>query len=315
MRKEKLRLSFAGTPKIAAVILETLISRTAYSIAAIYTQPDRKAGRGQKLCSSEVKQLAEKHELPVLQPETTEAIDPENQLSEVDVLVVVAYGMLIPEKILHHPSYGCINVHTSLLPRWRGAAPIQRAIQAGDTHTGISIMQIDAGLDTGPIYMQERCAIEPTDTADTLENKLAVLGASCLIKTLGNLETNKITLSKQNNDLATYAPKITKVEAELDWSLSAIELERIIRAFNPSPIAYTILNGIRLRVWQASVITCTVSDPPGTIINCSNSGIDVTTGNGVLRLLQVQPSGKRVMSTAEFLHGRPEFIKTICKSA
>ncbi|MBI4005139.1 MAG: methionyl-tRNA formyltransferase [Gammaproteobacteria bacterium] len=308
MSKPNLRLAFAGTPELAATTLEALLERSRHTVTRVYTQPDRHAGRGRRLATSMVKQLALKHDLEIFQPETTAEIDPENDLSKVDVLIVVAYGMLLPEKILNRPTYGCINVHTSLLPRWRGAAPIQRAIQWGDTETGITIMQIDAGLDTGPILAQVKCSIRPDDTAGSLHNRLATLGGACLLETLDKMTTYDIKPVPQDNSLATYARKISKAEADLDWSLSAIELERTIRAFNPSPVTHTKLNGFKLRIWQAKIVDKSTDDPPGTVIACHKSGIDVATGKGILRLLKIQPPGKRILNSTEFLNGRPDFV-------
>lgn len=304
----KLQIAFAGTPELAANVLNKLIN-SSHSIKAVYTQPDRRAGRGQKTLASAVKNLAKQHNLPVFQPETAAEISQDKQLENVDVLVVVAYGMLLPEIVLKRPTHGCINIHTSLLPRWRGAAPIQRAIQAGDAETGVSIMQIDTGLDTGPILAQTKCPISPTDTAENLQNKLADLGGTCLLEVLNQIADGSVLAEPQNETEATYANKITKSEAELDWDKPAIELERTIRAFNPAPVAYTELNDIRLRIWQAEMSEQTTHSKPGSILNCNKSGIEIATGDGVLRLLKIQPPGKRIQSVSEFLNGRPDFIK------
>ncbi|MEE9551829.1 MAG: methionyl-tRNA formyltransferase, partial [Gammaproteobacteria bacterium] len=199
------------------------------------------------------------------------------------------------------------NIHTSLLPRWRGAAPIQRAIQAGDKETGITIMQIDAGLDTGPILAQTKCLINQYDTAGSLHDKLAKLGGDCLLETLAKLAAGQSTSTPQDHSLASYAKKITKAEAQLDWSLSALELERTVRAFNPAPVTYTELHDLRLRIWQAEAIDQVVDIAPGSILDCTKTGIDIATGVGVLRLLEIQAPGKRVQSAAEFLNGRPDF--------
>jgi methionyl-tRNA formyltransferase len=302
----KLQIAFAGTPELAANVLNKLIN-SSHSIKAVYTQPDRRAGRGQKNLASAVKTLANQHNLPLFQPETAAEICQGKQLANVDVLVVVAYGMLLPEIVLELPTYGCINIHTSLLPRWRGAAPIQRAIQAGDTETGVSIMQIDTGLDTGPILTQTKCPITPADTAESLQNKLADLGGSCLLDVLNQIADGTALARPQNETEATYAHKITKLEAKLDWDTPAIELERTIRAFNPAPVAYTELNGIRLRIWQAAILNKEAQYAPGTILDCSKDGIDIATKESVLRLLKIQPPGKRIQSVSEFLNGRPDF--------
>jgi len=302
----KLQIAFAGTPELAATVLNKLIN-SSHSIKAVYTQPDRRAGRGRKTLASAVKNLAKQHNIPVFQPETAAEICQDKQLTNVDVLVVVAYGMLLPEIVLNRPKYGCINIHTSLLPRWRGAAPIQRAIQAGDAETGVSIMQIDAGLDTGPILAQTKCPISPTDNAENLQNKLADLGGTCLLNVLDQITDGSALAEPQNEIEATYANKITKPEAELDWDTPAIELERTIRAFNPAPVAYTELNGIRLRIWQTEILDKEAQYAPGTILECSKDGIDIATGEGILRLLKIQPPGKRIQNVSEFLNGRPNF--------
>lgn len=309
MTRTPLRLAFAGTPALAAWVLEDLIKQTSHRIMMVYTQSDKPSGRGKKLTASPVKQLAQDHKLQILQPLTPADIDPRNELSAVDVFIVVAYGLILPDAILRRPIHGCINVHMSLLPRWRGAAPIQRAIQAGDQETGISIMQIDEGLDTGPVLARMKCDIAADETGASLHDKLAALGSECLLKTLDQLTTGVLVPKPQEQHLATYARKITKDEARLDWSKPAVELERLIRAFNPAPVAYTILNGVQLRVWQASVIESASAAAPGTIIACSRKGIDINTGKDILRLLRVQPQGKRIMDTSEFLNGRPDFVK------
>ncbi len=302
----KLQIAFAGTLGLAANVLTKLIN-SSYPVKAVYTQPDRRAGRGQKTLTSAVKNLANQHNLPVFQPGTAAEIYQDKQLVNVDVLVVAAYGMLLPETVLRQPTHGCINIHTSLLPRWRGAAPVQRAIQAGDAETGVSIMQIDPGLDTGPILAQTKCAITPSDTAESLQNKLADLGGSCLLNVLDQIADGSALAEPQNETDATYAKKITKLEAKLDWDTPAIELERTIRAFNPAPVAYTELNGIRLRIWQAEILNKEAQYAPGTILDCSKEGINIATGEGILRLIKIQPPGKRIQSASEFLNGRPDF--------
>lgn len=308
MKAGSLTLAFSGTPEIAALILQTLITRSDHCVRQILTRPDRPAGRGKKLSASPVKQLALSHDLPVLQPESADDIDCD-LLREMDALIVVAYGMLLPEPVLQAPRLGCINVHTSLLPRWRGAAPIQRAIQAGDTETGVSIMQMDSGLDTGPVFKQAHCAITTDDTAGSLQHKLARMGAECLLETLDALARDAVTATPQDDSMACYADKILKAETELDWRQPAEELERTIRAFNPSPVAQTELNGLPLRIWSAQVVDTDCHTPPGTLLTENKRVIDVCTGKGVLRLLQVQPPGKKPLDAESFLNGRPDFLK------
>jgi len=309
VNNSRLRLAFAGTPAFAATVLRRLIEHSRHSVVLVFTQPDKPSGRGKKLAASPVKQLAQDHNLRVLQPLNPAGIDPDHELFTVDAFIVVAYGLKLPGALLHTPPLGCINIHASLLPRWRGAAPIQRAIQAGDKETGISIMQMDEGLDTGPVLAQVTCPIAEDETGASLEIKLAELGSECLLNTLDQLQAGAITPRIQEQRLATHAGKITKAEAGLDWARPAEELERMIRAFNPAPVAHTILNGLELRVWQSTVIRNEISAIPGTVVACSKAGIDVSTGKGVLRLLRVQPAGKRIMDIGEFLNGRPDFSK------
>jgi methionyl-tRNA formyltransferase len=225
----------------------------------------------------------------------------------LDLLVVVAYGMLLPAAVLDRPKLGCINVHTSLLPRWRGAAPIQRTIQAGDTGSGISIMQIEAGLDTGPIFLQRRCPVRPDDTSGSLHDRLAHMGSQCLLDVLDQMASNQHKAIPQNNELATYAKKITKEEAMIDWSLDAVSLDRMVRAFNPVPVAHTELNNVRMRIWRTQILDEKTELPAGTVVTCSKSGIDVATGKGQLRILELQLPGKRVVTAGEFLNGSPNF--------
>jgi len=305
--QNKLSIAFAGTPELAATILRTILNESRHQITIVLTQPDRPSGRGRKLAASAVKTLALENRLSVLQPSASELLALEDQLEDIDLMVVAAYGMLLPETILNAPTYGCINVHTSLLPRWRGAAPIQRAIQAGDEETGITIMQMDSGLDTGPILLQEKCPISSTDTSGDLLNKLASIGSKCLLQVLDAVISGNLEPVNQDGSQACYAEKITKSEAKIDWTQSATTIDRVIRAFNPAPICHTELQDIALRIWQAEVLDTETTSPVGEIIHVSRAGIDIATGQGVLRILQCQPQGKRAMSVADFLNGSPTF--------
>ena len=307
LRQKELYIAFAGTPELAATILGTLLEKSRHQITMVLTQPDRPSGRGRKLVASAVKVRALKNDLAVLQPSKTELITLENRIAEVDLMIVAAYGMLLPASILNAPTYGCINVHTSLLPRWRGAAPIQRAIQAGDSETGISIMQMDTGLDTGPVLLQKKCPINPSDTSASLHNKLANIGGECLLDVLEAVASGKLQPTIQDESLASYAKKITKSEARIDWSQTAANIDRAIRAFNPAPICHTELAGIPLRIWQAEILDNDSTSTAGKILSCSSAGIDVATGQGVLRILKLQPQGKRAMPVADFLNGHPGF--------
>lgn len=304
MTNSILRLGFAGTPELAATVLLHLLEYSRCQIDIVYTQPDRPAGRGRKITFSPVKQLAIERHLSVAQPEKPGDMD----VHSLDILVVVAYGMLLPGTILNQPKFGCINIHTSLLPRWRGAAPIQRAIQAGDKETGVTIIQMDEGLDTGPILGQKKCPVEARETSGSLHDKLARLGAICLTEVLDTIVTGKIKPIPQDPALVTYAGKISKAEAKINWEIPAIEIERSIRAFNPSPIAHTEFNGISFRIWESAVINQSTSSPPGTIVNYSEAGLDVATGKDLLRILKIQPAGKKVMAIEEFYNGRPDFF-------
>ena len=306
-----LRLAFAGTPVLAANILDCLIQSQRHEIAVVITRPDKPVGRGRKLGQSPVKTLAEQHGLSIRQPLRPSDIDPDNTLAQTDVMVVAAFGMILPTELLRRPRLGCINVHTSLLPRWRGAAPIQRAIQAGDVKTGVTIMQIVTGLDMGDILLQKECAISARETAWSLHDKLATLGGACLLEALGRLAENTLPPKKQDDMLATYAAKITKKDAAIDWNLTALELERMIRAFNPAPVAHTKIQGIAMRIWEADVVTMeTKSATPGTVIDCGADGIDIATAEAALRIKRLQLPGKKVITAREFLNGYPDLLHT-----
>ena len=310
---EKLRIIFAGTPDFAATHLQALLD-SHHDVIAVYTQPDKPAGRGKKLQASPVKQLAEKHNLPVYQPKSLRKAEAQAELEALnaDVMVVVAYGLILPEAVLNAPKYGCLNVHGSLLPRWRGAAPIQRAIWAGDSETGITIMQMDIGLDTGDMLYKVSTPILPTETSASLYQKLAELAPPALLTVLDGLTSGQFSPEKQQNELANYADKLTKEEAKLDWHLLAEQLERNIRAFNPAPVAYLTLNVAdkeeRIKVYQANVLAHQAANI-GAVLAVEKSGIQIATQQGVLNITQLQPASKKPMSVQEFLNGRADWFK------
>lgn len=303
-----MKIIFAGTPQFAAPILQTLIN-SQHEVVAVYTQPDRPAGRGQKLHASPVKELALQHNLPVCQPQTLRDESEQKKLKgwQADVMIVVAYGLILPKIILETPRLGCINVHASLLPRWRGAAPIQRAILAGDNETGITIMQMDEGLDTGLMLHKVTTIITATDTSQTLHDRLSTLGAEALLATLNNLPN--IIPEKQNDADSNYAKKIEKQEAEINWQQSANEIGRLIRAFNPWPVAYTFLDNQPLRIWQAQPIAEKTSASPGTIIYVDKDNIDVATGDGILRLQKIQLPGGKCLSIKDVLNAHAKWFE------
>ncbi len=312
-----LRIIFAGTPEFAAHHLQVLLN-SSHQIVAVYTQPDRPAGRGKKLTPSPVKTLALTHELPVFQPVSLKNSEVQAELSEhnADVMVVVAYGLLLPKAVLEIPRYGCLNVHGSLLPRWRGAAPIQRAIlgdevengisdnATGDSETGVTIMQMDVGLDTGDMLYKSACDIKPDETTASLHDKLMQLGGPALLATLEQVQQGQLQPEPQDNTQATYAEKITKQEAQIDWSNPATLIERKIRAYNPFPVAYTFLNGKRLKIYKATLVNFSDSEKtPGDIIAFNEEGVVVACGDGALALQQLQLPGKKSMSIAELMNG------------
>lgn len=298
------RIVFAGTPEFAAVSLQGLI-QAGYPPVAVYTQPDRPAGRGRHLRASPVKLLAEQAGIPVYQPARLSSTDSQATLAawQPTVLIVAAYGLLLPTSVLAIPHLGCINVHASLLPRWRGAAPIQRALLAGDRETGISLMQMDAGLDTGAVLATARCVIAPDMTGGELHDRLATLGAEVLIEQLPALLAGSITPQPQDEHLACYARKLDKAEAELDWQQPAHQLARTINAFNPWPVAWTALGSQRLRLWRAQADDQPSQAAPGTVVAETAAGIMVATGSGTLRLLMLQLPGRQCQAAGQFIQG------------
>lgn len=306
---DSLKIIFAGTPDFAAKHLEVLLN-SPYQVVGVFTQPDRPAGRGKKLMPSPVKVLAEAHGLPVFQPESLRNAEQQQLVADLnaDVMVVVAYGLILPAKVLEMPRLGCLNVHGSLLPAWRGAAPIQRALWAGDQLTGVTIMQMDVGLDTGDMLLKVSCPILPQDTSASLYEKLAELGPQALLKSLHQLSQNTLVPEKQDDSLATYAHKLSKEEARIDWNLPATTLERCIRAFNPWPFSFFVISDQNIKVWRASAIASDEKIPPGTIISAEKSGIQVATSEGILNLEIMQPAGKKPMSTQDLLNSRQEWF-------
>ena len=304
---QPLRIIFAGTPDFAARHLQALID-SEHQVVGVYSQPDRPAGRGKKLKASEVKELALAHDLPVFQPvslKNNDAFDELNSLN-ADIMIVVAYGLLLPKAILDAPRLGCLNVHGSILPRWRGAAPIQRAIWAGDDETGVTIMQRDEGLDTGDMLHISLCSIDADETSASLYTKLAELGPTALIATIAKLANGEITPQVQDNELANYAKKLSKDEANIDWSIDATQIERNIRAFNPWPVCFTKMGENTVKIYQADVIE--QQGRPGTILHSDKQGVVVACGTQALRITQVQPQGKKPMAVSDFLNGRSDWV-------
>lgn len=297
-----MRLIFAGTPEFAATALSALL-KAGHTVPLVLTQPDRPAGRGMKLAPSPVKEVALAHGLEVYQPASLK--DPAAWAPLVaarpEVMVVAAYGLILPQGVLDIPARGCLNIHASLLPRWRGAAPIQRAIQAGDEKTGITIMQMEAGLDTGPMLLKAETPIAPEETARSLHDRLATQGAALIVEALGRL--TELVPEPQEESAATYAAKIGKAEARLDWNRPAAALARDVRAFNPFPGANTLCRGEPLKIWQAD--PCTGLGEPGTVLVAGPEGIVVACGEGALRLREVQPAGGKRLPVGRFLQGHP----------
>jgi len=303
-----MKLAFAGTPEFAAVMLDALV-RSRHRVEAVFTRRDARAGRGKRVTESPVKRCAVAAGIDVHQPRsmrTEEAAAPLAALAP-DALVVAAYGFLLPASILAIPRLGCTNVHASVLPRWRGAAPVHHAILAGDRQTGVSIMQMDTGLDTGPILATRTCTIAPNDTAGSLTDRLAGLGAAALVDTLDALETGTVEARPQDDASATIAPRLSKSQAAVDWARPATEIVRMVRAFDPWPVAHTRVagdSGPAFRIWRAEPGSGDSTKAPGTVLSCSESALVVAAACGAVRITELQPPGARRMSAAEFLRGR-----------
>ena len=303
-----LKIIFAGTPDFAARHLDALLA-SEHQVVGVFTQPDRPAGRGNKLTSSPVKVLAHTHDIPVFQPKSLKPEENQHLVADLqaDIMVVVAYGLILPKAVLAMPRLGCINVHGSLLPRWRGAAPIQRSLWAGDSETGVTIMQMDVGLDTGDMLHKLSCPITAEDTSASLYEKLAQLGPQGMLLTLDLLASGNARPEVQDEALVSYAEKLSKEEARLDWSLSAAQLERCIRAFNPWPMSYFMIEEQPVKVWQATVLPHQ-NKQPGEIVLADKQGIQIATADGVLNLVSLQPAGKKAMSAQDLLNSRREWF-------
>ena len=314
-----MKIIFAGTPDFSAVALQAVLE-SEHEIVAVYTQPDRPAGRGRKLTSSPVKALALDHNIPVYQPVSLKEEVAQQQLIDLqaDIMIVVAYGLILPKAVLQAPKYGCLNIHASILPRWRGAAPIQRAILAGDSQSGVTIMQMDEGLDTGDMLNIKRCDIKAEDTGSSLHDRLASMGALALMQTLSDIELNRLQPKAQDDSLAVYAHKLDKKEAQIDWQQDASAIVRKIQAFNSWPVAYTEHNGKSIRLWFAQLIDCDTgkhNEQPygqqssreqrcGEVIAESAEGIDIVAKNGVVRVMELQMPGKKRIMVKDFINGQ-----------
>lgn len=304
-----LNIIFAGTPDFAARHLQALLD-SEHNVIGVYTQPDRPAGRGKKLKPSPVKLLAQEHNIEVYQPASLRKEDAQQELAalDADIMVVVAYGLILPQVVLDTPKLGCINVHGSILPRWRGAAPIQRALWAGDEATGVTIMQMDIGLDTGDMLLKTHLPIKDEDTSASLYEKLAAQGPQALVEALAGLSLGTLTAEKQDESLANYAEKLSKEEAEIDWSKSAKALWQEVRAFNPWPVSHFQHNDASIKVWAAEVIDTTDAQAPGTIVSADKQGIEIATGEGNIRLTTMQMPGKKPLSVTDILNSRADWF-------
>jgi methionyl-tRNA formyltransferase len=305
-----LKLIFAGTPNIATTVLQALLE-SEHEIVAVYTQPDRPAGRGRVLTPSPVKALALQHELPVEQPPNFKEQTTINTLKsyQADAMIVIAYGLILPETVLCIPKYGCLNIHVSLLPKWRGAAPIQHAILAGDTETGVSIMQMDKDLDTGDIYQQVTCPIQSADTSGMLHDRLGQLSEAPLLETLNALQKGTAIATPQNHALTSYAAKISKKDAEIDWNKTATDIDRTIRAYHPWPIAYATFNDQAIRLWKAHIAPSDNSNAPGTILSHADGALIIQTSDQAIAITELQIPGKKALPTSEVLKANSDLLK------
>ena len=311
------RIIFFGTPGFAAEILRVILDENLAQVLAVVTQPDRPAGRGHKLLPSPVKQLAESHQLPILQPERIKKeqatfLEDLAVFGPCDLSVVVAFGQILPEAILKHPKYGCLNIHASILPRWRGASPIQHSLLHGDPETGICLMQMDSGLDTGPVYIQEKTAILEEDNFASLHDRLVLIAQNLIRQNLWNIAYGKLVPKPQDAEGATYAHKLEGNFNLIDWSKSTREICNLVRACSPAPGAYTMLQGKRLKIMRAGIALIPSSNvtPAGTVLSISPDSIAVKCLDGVLSIYDVQPEGKRVMSIKDYLAGNSHWLKT-----
>ena len=297
-----MRVAFAGTPPFAARALDALVE-AGHVVELVFTQPDRPAGRGLNLSESAVAKSAAAHRIPVEKPASLRSPEAQHRLRDLrpDVMIVAAYGLLLPPAVLEIPARGCLNIHASLLPSWRGAAPIQRALLAGDPETGISIMQMEAGLDTGPVLLANRTPVGARESAGSLLQRLTELGAASIIEALGRLDA--LVPARQDDALATYAAKVTKADARIDWASTAQSIDRQIRAFNPTPGAEGLVGGELLKVWQAEPLE--MAGAPGEILASGADGLVVACGKGALGILEMQRPGSRRLPVAEFLRGKP----------